>query len=135
MSRPVEFEGHPFSYSKQPPTYRAVCKRVKDGDTYECFVDFGLRKYGYEEVRLRGLDTPETFHPENDAERQHGLAATEFARGLIELRPVTLTTYSDTQTYGRFVADVRFWDATAKVWRQLVDALRAAGFVKRATYL
>ncbi len=134
MSRPAEFAAHPWSYSKSPPTYRAVCKRVKDGDTFEMFADYGMRKYGYEEVRLRNFDTPEIFHPRNAAEKEHGLQAAEFVRGLIEGRPVTLTTYTDAQTYGRFVADVKFYDATAKVWRQLAAALAAAGFAKRASY-
>lgn len=134
MSKPAEFEGHPYSLSKNPPSYRAVCKRVKDGDTFEMFIDFGLRKYAYEEIRLRNFDTPEFFHPRNEAEKTHAIAATEFVRNLIENRQVLLKTYTDAQTYGRFVADVLYYQLNTRTWLSLAAALTAGGFAKREVY-
>lgn len=133
MSKPIEFQGHPWSLSKHPPSYRAVCKRVLDGDTIEVSIDLGLRKYAYEEIRLKGVDTPEIFHPRNDAELQHGLVAKLFVEVKILHKPILITTYSDSVSYGRFVAAVQYWNIT----RNLVflsDELISNGFVKRATY-
>ncbi len=134
MSRPIEFDGHPWSYGKRPPTYRAVCKRVKDGDTFEMFVDFGLRKYGYEDIRLRGVDTPELSQPRNAAELAHAQEAKAFVAGLIEGKHVIITTYTDTQTYGRFVATVAYYDAIEIVWRDVGTAIIANGLAKRKEY-
>ncbi len=134
MSKPIEFQDHPWSVSKNPPTYRAVCKRVKDGDTFEMFIDLGLRKYAYEEIRLRGVDTPELFHPRNEAEKIHATAAAEFVRTLIEGRQVIIRTYSDTQTYGRFVAEVSFYSLALRGWKNLGSEIVAAGYAKRESY-
>lgn len=104
-----------------------------DGDTIEVSIDLGLRKYAYEEIRLKGVDTPEIFHPRNDAELQHGLVAKLFVEVQILNKPILITTYSDSVSYGRFVAAVQYWNIT----RNLVflsDELISNGFVKRATY-
>jgi endonuclease YncB( thermonuclease family) len=34
-------------------------------------------------IRIAGFDAPETFRPKSEAERQHGLEATEFAKKLL----------------------------------------------------
>lgn len=132
MSKPVEFDNHPWSLSKNPPVYRAVCKRVLDGDTYEFYVDFGLRQYGYLTVRLEGLDTPEIFHPRNDAELAHGQSARTRALALLLDKQCVLTTHADTITYGRYVAKVEVLRGTQ--WVSVTDILRGEGFEKHLTY-
>ena len=133
MAKPLEFENHPWSYSKNPPTYRGVCRAVTDGDTYDVFFDLGFRKYAFETIRLQGLDTPEIFHPSNDAELTHGRAAKARAIKLILNKPIRLTTYHDTVTYGRFVADIYYLNGKG-VWTSLADTLRAEGYAKKDSY-
>ncbi len=132
MSKPIEFGGHPWSLTKNPPIYRAVCKRVLDGDTYEFFIDFGLRQYGYDTVRLEGLDCPEFFHPRNEAEKNHGTAAKAAAEGLLNNVQCILTTHADDITYGRYVAKVEI--LVNGKWESIADILRAEGFEKRPVY-
>lgn len=139
MSHPSEFDGHPYQYVKNPPTYRGFCKRVIDGDTYDIFLDLGLRKYAFETIRLRGFDTPEIFHPRNAAELEHGKAAAARAAELLEGQQVMITTHRDVETYGRFVADVFYYPlasgtATPRVPVSIAATLDAEGFRKRATY-
>ncbi len=132
MSKPVEFQGHPYSLSKNPPTYRGVCKRVLDGDTFSVFIDMGLREYAYDEIRLLDFDTAEIFHPRNDAELQHGLQAKAYVQQLIENKPVLLKTHADSVTYGRYVAEVEFWDGA--LWHDLATELGAKGLAKKLIY-
>jgi len=67
-----------FSFASSGPY---VVERVVDGDTL--LLDGGTR------VRLLGVDTPETKHPEKKPEPL-GFEAYEFTRSLVEGRQVTL---------------------------------------------
>ncbi len=108
MRKPREFEHHPVKLHNM--TFRAVCARVLDGDTYDFFIDLGLNHYGYETIRLSGFDTPEIFHPKSEAERVLGLKAQARCVRLIEGKPVQLTTYKDLDSFGRYIADVTYFD-------------------------
>ncbi len=132
MSKPIEFLGHPWSLTKHPPVYRAVCKRILDGDTYEFFIDFGLRQYGYITVRLEGLDTPELFHPRNDLEKGHAILAKQCAMALLLDEQCIITTHADDITYGRYVAKVEV--LLEDRWTSVAEILSAAGFAKRDSY-
>lgn len=106
---------------------------MTDGDTADFFVDLGLNQYAYDTIRLYGLDTAEIFHPSNAAEKAHGIAAKARATELIDQKPVLLKSYKDAETFGRYVAEVWYFDVTTLT--SLADTLRAEGFEKKASYL
>lgn len=136
MRKPTEFENHPatFEDARDRQCLRGVVRVVTDGDTYDAMLDMGLGLYWFGPLRLLDFDTAEIFHPRNDAEKQHGLAARDFAVGLLLDKPVLVRTYKDAETFGRFVAAVWFWDVAGRTWNSLRDALAAGGFAKRASY-
>lgn len=138
MRKPVEFENHPATYdqARSAGCYRAVCKNITDGDTFDALIDLGMGKYAYDTIRLHDLDTPEIFHPSNAAERIHGMAAKQRITELLLAKPILIKTYRDAETFGRYVADVTYFDFAGNVlsWPDLASTLRAEGFAKRASY-
>jgi len=76
-------------------------RRVVDGDT--------LVLEGGERVRLIGVDTPETVHPQKPVER-FGKQASAFTRRLLEGRRVRLEFDQQRDRYGRTVAYVYLAD-------------------------
>lgn len=136
MRKPAEFENHPAPYelARQMGFFRAVCKNVTDGDTYDFLIDLGMGKYAYDTVRLHGLDTAEIFHPTSAAERTHGLAAKERVTDLLLGKPVLIKTYKDVETFGRYVADVGIVTANPLTVSDLAEVLRSEGFAKKASY-
>jgi endonuclease YncB( thermonuclease family) len=135
MSRkPIEFENHPatYDYARSIGCFRAFCKYVTDGDTYDAYVDLGMGKYAYDTIRLQGLDTAEIFHPSNAAERMHGMAAKTRVIELLNQKPILLKTYRDAETFGRYVAEVWYFEQSLET--SLADTLRAEGFAKKASY-
>lgn len=88
-------------------TYR--CIRVVDGDTI--IVEIDGKK---ERVRLIGVDTPETVHPNKPVEH-YGKEASAFTRKLTEGEMVRLEYDDDSQRrdrYGRLLAYVYLPDGT-----------------------
>lgn len=81
---------------------------VTDGDT----IGVG-RGWRYEKVRLIGVDTPETVHPEKPVEF-FGPEASEFTKKQLEGKKVNLEFEPSTQydDYGRLLAYVLFMDGT-----------------------
>lgn len=137
MSRkPIEFEKHPLV---MPPEweFRAFCRYVVDGDTFDGLVDLGFYQYAYETIRVRNLDTPELVGV-SAAEAQHAREAKQRAQDLLLMKPIYLKTYIDpTATFGRFVADVYYVktvEPTKMVWQNFADQMKAEGFQKRASY-
>jgi len=59
--------------------YRARLVRVVDGDTYDLTIDLGLRVQTKARVRLRGVDTPETYGVRRGSDEwTRGRAAKDF---------------------------------------------------------
>jgi micrococcal nuclease len=83
----------------QPRSVRALVTRVVDGDTVE--VRFGGRE---EDVRLIGVDTPETVKPGTPVQC-FGRQASSFSRQLLEGRRVRLVFGVERRdVYGRLLA-------------------------------
>ena len=84
--------------------YGAVIERVVDGDTLLVLIDLGFGNIVRERLRLRGVNTPELGTPEGEA-----------AKAVVEklLPPGTPLVIKSSQTddYGRFVADVFYLNA------------------------
>jgi micrococcal nuclease len=103
MRKPVDFADHPVPVRG---LYRAVCKHVVDGDTFDFLIDLGFNQYAYATVRLNGVNTPEIF---SGTEREWGKKVKTYVEGLLLNRQVELRTKPDAITFGRYVADVRLY--------------------------
>ncbi len=79
-----------------------IVTRVVDGDTF--IVDFdGVS----ERVRLIGIDTPESVHPDKSKNTDAGITASEYTRSLIEGKQVELEfDVQERDMYGRLLAYV-----------------------------
>ena len=84
-----------------------LCTRVIDGDTI--VVEMNGKE---ERVRLIGVDTPETVHPEKPVE-YFGKEASEFTKSMVEGKRVRLEyDWQDRDKYGRLLAYVYLEDGT-----------------------
>lgn len=116
--------------------YKAHVLRVVDGDTFDVIIDLGFGiSYGsgfpfYHPVRIRlnDIDTPETWRPKSDAEREHGERATARVKELIEGKEVVIYSYK-LGIYGRYSADVYLLGGIS-----LADLLKEEGFEKKDSY-
>lgn len=122
--KPSEFINHPIPFA-MAPEYRAFCRYVVDGDTLDVFVDLGLFHYAYETVRLKDFNAGEIYRPKTEEERQLGYAAMNFIKEKILNKPVRIRTYKDTQSFGRYIADVEYFEND--VLCDLVSELKIAG--------
>jgi len=118
--------------------YNAYVIRVVDGDTYDVQIDLGFGlTYGREKapmrLRLKNVDTPETWRPTTEAEREHGEKATKFVKDLIEDRFVRVKTYK-MGIYGRYEADVSVLDTELDQWLDLGELLTDNGLTKLDSY-
>ena len=106
--KPVEFSNHPaaFGDARAKGLYRAHCRYVVDGDTFDVLIDLGFNNYAYETLRLRDVDTPEI----RGEERERGLIAKARVQELLLDKPVLVRSFKDVETFGRFVADVQYWE-------------------------
>jgi len=108
--------------------YKAQVTRVVDGDTFKATVDLGFRIYATETFRLGGIDTPETWRPKTEAERDHGQAAKQRVIDLVDGKEVIIKT-AKTGKYGRWIAFVTLEDG-----QDLTELLISEGFEKRTDY-
>lgn len=111
MRKPSEFYNFPMPIEFGP--YRAVVKHWVDADTCDVLLDVGLNKYAYETLRIRGIDGPEIYGPKEEGELERGHAARDYALSIAPIdTPVIVTTYKDTASFGRYIADLTFSDGS-----------------------
>jgi micrococcal nuclease len=63
--------------------YEATVLRVVDGDTIDVQIDLGFSTFTKERLRIARLDTPETWRPKTEEERELGKLATADAERLL----------------------------------------------------
>jgi endonuclease YncB( thermonuclease family) len=87
-------------------------------------------------VRLIDFDAPETFRPKSEAEKAHGLEATQFLKDLLEGENVVLFVpagedgkISDIYSIGGRIEGHLFVNG-----RNVADILRENGYEKKLTY-
>lgn len=99
IAAPAETAPLPADPSGQT-TYPVL--RVVDGDT------FVINYNGTEEkVRLIGIDTPESVHPDAERNSAAGITASDYTKSLLEGKSVTLEfDVQERDTYGRLLAYV-----------------------------
>lgn len=111
--------------------YEAEVTRVVDGDTYDVNVDLGFNIKMSMRVRMKDVDTPETWRPRNLEENVHGEQATAFVLKTFEEanNKITIRTYkAGASIYGRYEADV------IVNGQDLGELLVANGFEKKESY-
>lgn len=121
MSRvPLEFKHWPPELAVDFGPYRAVVRHHVDGDTFDALIDWGGNNYGYERVRLLGVDCPEMNRL---ATRDAGLAALAFVLDVMPVGArVRLHTEKDPDSFGRYLARVELAPGT-----DLASLIIAAG--------
>ena len=90
--------------------YRAVVRRVIDGDTIEVLLDKGFGNMKIERLRLAGVDTPELRPRKGTPEdRERERVAARLAKDrvieLVDGREVIVKSYK-TGKFGRWIAEV-----------------------------
>ena len=108
--------------------YQAYIDRVVDGDTYDAEIDLGFRMTAKLRLRLKDVDTPETWRPKTDAEAVHGEAATAFVKEKIEGKIVLIRSHK-AGIYNRWEAEVFLEDGSS-----LGDLLVENDLIKRESY-
>eukprot|EP00873_Tetraselmis_striata_P026913 jgi/Tetstr1/447177/TSEL_034614.t1 len=94
-------------------------------------IDLGFDIITKQRIRLRGVDTPETFRPSCEAERLHGERATHFVTSLILNKKCKLVTDRDRKgKYGRYLGVI--YPPTSDI--SVNDLLEQHGLTKLDTY-
>jgi len=111
--------------------YKAIIRRVIDGDTLEVDIDLGFKTIlKKEKLRLLGIDTPE-LRSKSLQERLHAASAKQFVEDL--LKPgdeITVHTEKDKAgKYGRYLARVILSNG-----KDLTDLLIENKFEKKSGY-
>jgi micrococcal nuclease len=88
--------------------YKGNITRIVDGDTMDVMFDLGLEIYTSHSVRWNGIDTPETYRPSSELEREAGKLVTEYLKNLILDKTVYIKTTKDSK-YGDYLGDV-YWN-------------------------
>ena len=78
--------------------YKAILRRIVDGDTLICDVDLGFKVYSTQRVRLYGINTPES-RTRNLEEKKRGLAAKD---RLTEIMGSVETFYLESHEIGKY---------------------------------
>lgn len=113
--------------------YKAKIERIVDGDTMDIVIDLGFKITTNQRIRLKGIDTPETYNVKRDSdEYKKGIIAKEFVmkRILENNSEALIDTDKDTGKYGRYIATI--WLADSEI--SLNDELVEKGFAVVAKY-
>lgn len=98
---------------------------VTDGDTFE--INYNGTKT---KVRLIGVDTPESVHPDSKKNNEYGKQASNYTKSLLEGKTVKLEfDVSPTDKYGRLLAYVYLENG-----EMLNEKLLKEGYAQVATY-
>lgn len=89
--------------------YNAKIINVVDGDTFDLDIDVGFHITLRERVRLLDINTPEK---RGNVEKEAGLAVTSWAQKFIG-RQVTIKSKKGTDSFGRWLVDLKFDDGIA----------------------
>jgi micrococcal nuclease len=91
--------------------YKAYVTNIVDGDTFDATVQLGFTVSVEQRFRLKDIDTPETWRPKTEAEREHGKRATAFVTPLLLNQEIVLTSVKSA-VYNRYEAYVTLPDGS-----------------------
>lgn len=104
-------------------TYHAKVDRVVDGDTVDLVIDLGFKITTLQRIRLRGINTPETYNVKKDSEEyKKGMVAKEYVIKRVEENnhQVVVETNKDVGKFGRYIGVIRFADSPVSLNDDLV---------------
>ncbi len=104
--------------------YNAKIGRIVDGDTVDIVIDLGFKITTNQRIRLKGINTPETYNVKKDSEEyKKGLAAKEFVIQRITANnyEAVIDTDKDTGKYGRYIATIWLADSSTSLNDELVE--------------
>lgn len=105
-------------------TYRATVDRVVDGDTIDLVIDLGFKITTNQRIRLRGINTPETYNVKKDSEEyKKGMEAKNYVIQRMEenQNKVIIETEKDVGKYGRYIGIIRMEDSETSLNDELVN--------------
>lgn len=113
--------------------YKAHVVRVLDGDTVEVRIDLGYDIHITKKIRIIAeshpyFDTPETWRPKTESEREHGKLATERALELLDDKDVILDSVKEGKY--RYVAKIKLENNV-----DYADTMINEGFQKKDSYI
>ncbi|WP_167612588.1 thermonuclease family protein [Maribellus sediminis] len=114
-------------------TYKAKVDRVVDGDTIDLVIDLGFKITTFQRIRLRGINTPETYNVKKDSEEyRKGIKAKAFVIERLKdnENEVIVETDKDVGKFGRYIGIIRLADAE----QTLNDELVEKGYAEYAEY-
>lgn len=109
--------------------YKAKIIYVADGDTVDAIVDLGFDSFRKIRLRIKDIDTPETWRPSTEAERFHGEKASDRARTLLLGKDVILNTELKKGKWRRYIASITMSDG-----RDYATVMKEEGFAKKESY-
>ena len=111
--------------------FRSTIQRVVDADTFDITIELGFDISQDIRFRLTGanqlFDAPETWRPKYASERKHGETATEFVKGIIEGKSVSVRSVRKGKY--RYVAVIYFDDGQGNMV-DLAEHLIVEGYQK-----
>jgi len=105
--------------------YRAIVKKVVDGDTADVDIDLGFDVVLVNQrIRCYGIDTPES-RTSNKEEKVYGLAAKNFVKNFLKVgKPCILRTRKDaTGKFGRILGEFVIYDSKTDSQMTLNDLM------------
>ncbi len=105
-------------------TYKAQVDRVVDGDTMDLVIDLGFKITTFQRIRLRGINTPETYNVKKDSEEyKKGMEAKNYviARLNENNMEVIVETDKDVGKFGRYIGIIRLADKEQTLNDELVE--------------
>lgn len=114
-------------------TYKAKVERVVDGDTIDLVIDLGFKITTFQRIRLRGINTPETYNVKKESEEyKKGMKAKAYVIERINdnANEVIVETDKDIGKFGRYIGIIRLADTE----QTLNDELVEKGYAKYAEY-
>ena len=113
--------------------YKAKIERIVDGDTIDIVIDLGFKITTNQRLRLKGINTPETYNVKKGSEEyKKGMAAKEFVVKRIADNnyEAIIETDKDTGKYGRYIAEIWLTDSDVSLNAELVEK----GFAQPVVY-
>ena len=104
--------------------YKAQVERIVDGDTLDVVIDLGFKITTNQRIRLKGINTPETYNVKKTSEEyKKGLAAKEFVVKRMEDNKyeIVIETNKDTGKYGRYIGTIWLADKAISLNHELVE--------------
>lgn len=109
--------------------YKAKIINIVDGDTFDAEVDVGFSITVTHRFVVEGIDTPETWRPRNEAEKEHGQKATNRAKELLLDKQVIIKSSKFPGIYNRYGATVTLPDG-----QDYTEIMISEGFEKKVEY-